>query len=75
MRCPVSWIEFHLRHPEKLASLSNERLKFYWAQREWHPQVQFAWDAEIKANGEGLTTYADGSKETYAIDKRSIRRV
>jgi hypothetical protein len=61
----VSFTEYYLRHPGKLADLHPEKQKIFWQQRHWHPVVRMRWVDEITSNGEGVLTYADGTKIFY----------
>jgi hypothetical protein len=61
----VSFVEYHLRHPEKVAALSPEAQKLYWQARRWHPMVRMQWTDSIESDGKGALTFPDGSKHLY----------
>jgi hypothetical protein len=61
----VSWVEYHIRYPEKLEALSPEGRELFWKQREWHPMVQMLWNNEIRSTGEGMLIFPNGVKQPY----------
>lgn len=61
----VSFTEYYLRYPTRLASLSPKNQRLFWEQRKWHPLVRMRWVDETRSNGEGLLTYPDGSIRVY----------
>lgn len=64
----VSFTEYYLRYPTRLASLSPKNQTLFWEQRKWHPLVHMRWVAEIQSNGEGMITYPDGTRQFYPFN-------
>jgi hypothetical protein len=65
-----SFVEYYLKNPDKLEELEDDKKRFYWAQRIWHPILWLNWMSGIDSDGKGLITYPDGSRLSYKVIDR-----